>query len=221
MRTHDIAALLPAVVARTATPGSVLDTLLAVMEDQHAPVEHVLATFDRYVDPYRCPLDFVPFLAEWVGLAWLVEDAPGGIPSTGDGPLRDVVARARDCAQLRGTSEGLVLLLELVTGLRPFDVAVVAPFHVLVTAPAAAQPHRELVARVVDHEKPAGVVADLRFGDAPDAPDGPRPATSVAPPAPVADGPTTATPDAPPAPPPDPPRPHTDHPVDDEEPTRG
>lgn len=218
MRTHDIAALLPAVMARTATPGSVLDTMLAVMEDQHAPVEHVLATFDRYVDPQRCPREFVPFLAEWVGLAWLVEDATGGIPSTGDGPLRDVVARARDCAQLRGTREGLVLLLGLVTGLRPFEVTAVAPFHVLVTAPAAALPHRELVERVVAHEKPAGVVADVRFGDDPIAPVVARPATSVTPSTPATGEPSTPTPVTPP---PLPPPPHGDRSTDDEEPARG
>ena len=37
------------------------------------------------------------------------------------------------------------------------------PFHVRIVAPAAALPHRALVERIIESEKPAHVTYDLEF----------------------------------------------------------
>jgi phage tail-like protein len=170
--------LLPGVVRRTRLPGSVLDTMLQVMEHLHQPVESVLADFPAYVDPYRCPPQFVPFLAEWTGLGWLTTVGADGQRSapSGDGPLRDLVAEAASLARHRGTVHGLTRSLALATGCD--DIRVVTPadraFHVLVTAPEVARPWTGLMTRIIRHDKPAFVTAELQIGDTPPVALGPR-----------------------------------------------
>lgn len=170
MEPADIASLLPDVVRRTDEPGGVLGVLLQVMAEQHRPVESVLEHFDVYVDPYRCPAAFVPFLARWVGYDWLLpHDATGtdALP-TGDGPLRHLVAEAAALARGRGTADGLVRMLELALGAAPVHVGVTdEPFHVVVRAPEVARAHAGLLVRIVSHEKPAFVTASVAFGEEP------------------------------------------------------
>jgi hypothetical protein len=120
----------------------------------------------------------VPFLAEWTGLGWLTSvDADGqrAAPS-GDGPLRDLVAEAASLARHRGTVHGLTRTLALATGCD--DIRVVTPaeraFHVVVTAPEVTRPWTGLMTRIIRHDKPAFVTADLQIGDTPAVPLGPR-----------------------------------------------
>ena len=171
MRQADIERLLPNVVQRTATAGSPLDALLAVMEAMHAPAEAALAGLGDTFHPYRCPERFVPYLAGWVDLdRFLSDDGDGTMGlSSGLGPLREVVAAAARLARRRGTAGGLVELLELATGVRGFAVeeevrnaaGEVRPFVVRVRVPAAAMRHRDLVERIIEAEKPAHVRCDI------------------------------------------------------------
>lgn len=155
--------LLPEVFRRAAVPGQPLDLLVGVMEELHAPVEEVLGEFDAYIDPYRCPDAFVPYLAHWVGLGWLVV---GGDHPVGDGPLRALVATAERLANLRGTAVGMSAFLVLATGTGPFEVGTGRDaFHLLVRGPAAARPLRGLVEQIVRHEKPAFTSASIALGD--------------------------------------------------------
>lgn len=170
MHAAAITRLLPEVVRRTYTSGSITETTVGVMEVLHAPVEDVLVNFDRYVDPYRCPARFVPFLAEWVGLGWLCQHAGevvlghDGTPS-GDGPLRRLIGEAAHLAQHRGTVHGLTRTLEL--ALDCSGVSVVnspdRPFHITVVLPMTAHPFQSLAERIVRHDKPAFVTADVQF----------------------------------------------------------
>jgi phage tail-like protein len=183
MRPDDIAALLPDVIQRSVKPGSPVDVVLGVMAALHEPVEQVIDGFERYVDPYRCPHPFTPYLASWVGLGWLAADDATATPATGDGPLRHLVADAAEAAKRRGTAAGLRRMLELATATTGFSVdeageAGERPFHVRIIGPEAAAGHRDLVAWLIRHEKPAFVTAELAFGDEAPSPVGPR----VAPP---------------------------------------
>ena len=101
---HPLADLLPGVyledpMARGFTAG--LDTLLA-------PVHLTLDCLDAYLDPLTTPADFLPWLASWVGVE-LDETLPAPWQ-------RAIVAAAGSLHHVHGTREGLVRLLELVTG---------------------------------------------------------------------------------------------------------
>ena len=111
---------LPDVFKQAATgEGNPLAAVLGVMEKLHARDEEILAGFGRYVDPRRTPDEFVPYLATWVDYAWLLLDPPddpyadverpfaGGL-----GRLRELVASAASESKWRGTSAGLVRMLE-------------------------------------------------------------------------------------------------------------
>jgi phage tail-like protein len=152
-----------------------LSTLLGVMETIHEPDEQILASIDAYVDPRRAPDEFVPYLSWWVDMAWLFLDPPDdphAIPGPpfpgGVGRLRELIATAARESKWRGTSAGLVRLLELATGIQGFAVneAVVdesgaaQPFRIQVQAPSAAEPFVELIRRIAEHEKPAHVIVE-------------------------------------------------------------
>lgn len=165
VRAEAIAELLPEVMRRTVRPGSVLQTLLGVAEQLHQPVEDVLADFDRYVDPYRCPPSFLPYLCDWVGLGWLFAGptAPGW--GVADEALRCVVARGHELAATRGTADGMAELLDLLTGMEGFAVeSGPGPFEMTVLGPAGSEQLRGLVSRIVRHDKPAFAVARLVLG---------------------------------------------------------
>lgn len=166
MRAEQIEQLLPDVIRRTRHPGGTLDVLLAVMEDFHDPIEALLADFARHVDPHRCPVDFVPYLATWVGLDWLLDGSGAGFP-TGDGPLRDVIANAQRLATARGTADGLRDMLELATSTTGIEVTTSSqhPFHIVVTCPSSILVYHDLVCSIITHEKPVFVTADVVFGD--------------------------------------------------------
>lgn len=169
------------VLERDTRLGAVLD----VMEGLHQPIEDKLDALAEYVDPRRAPEPFVPYLAGWVDLDWLVSPTPdelegGGaaIPSTGLGHLRELVAQAAQLARWRGTARGLLSFIEIATGLRGFaiDEAPVdarerpMSFHMVVNGPAEAASFRPLIERIVRSEKPAYVTHELRFAGAPQPP---------------------------------------------------
>ena len=179
MTRFEIANLLPGVYQRTLGRDGPLDALLAVMEDLHAPAEAALDRLDAAFDPRRTEDRFVPFLARWVDMDRLFNQ-PGGEQNTpagarllsgGLGRLRELTAAAAFLSQWRGTAVGLRRFLETATGERGFiiDEAVPGetgrptPFHIRITAPAAAARQRALIQWIIDSEKPAYVTCELCF----------------------------------------------------------
>jgi hypothetical protein len=125
----------------------------------------------------------VPLLARWLYLDRLLEErgGPGGGPGTsatwdtlmtaGLGRLRELVAAAAYLAKWRGTAAGLRRFLEIATGESGFVIdervpgvgGRPVPFHIRVVAPASTGPHRGLIARIIETEKPAYVTYELAF----------------------------------------------------------
>src|SRR5262245_51356393 len=114
MEPEVIERLLPTVYQLATRPGSPLDAAVRVMSDLHAPDEELLAGIERVFDPYRAPDPFVFWLTRWLGIEWLVADAPDDVDgpapeaviptfSPGVGRLREVVAAGHALAQWRGT----------------------------------------------------------------------------------------------------------------------
>ena len=186
MRREAIAERLPDIFKQAARDEqNPLTALLGVMEDMHAEDEKILAGFGRYVDPRRTPDKFVPYLATWVDYAWLVLDPPDNPytdveqPFTGGlGRLRELIAWAASESKWRGTSVGLKRMLERATGVQGYRVEETVyrvektrdgeekqqlPFKVRVIAPREAEPYFELVKRIVEHEKPAHVIATVEL----------------------------------------------------------
>lgn len=190
MKSSEIERLLPAVYQRAATPGSPLRALLDAMETLHEPDEAVLAGIDTFFDPRRTAVAYLPMLSYWVNLDFLFRPPPpdaAGSPwserplPTAPGYLRELIASAAYLSQWRGTAPGLARFLEIATGLTGFtiDEAVPGsdgqpvPFHIRVRAPAAAQPHAELIERIIERQRPAYVTSELEFlADGGPQPDG-------------------------------------------------
>lgn len=81
------------------------------LDDVVAPVPATLDSLWAYLDPALAPVDFVEWLAGWVGLE---------LDQTWDEQRRrELVARAHRLYDFRGTAGGLADLIELYTGVRP------------------------------------------------------------------------------------------------------
>ena len=94
MDSESIARLLPGVfqtalhpiAAGIVEPDRRLSATLGVMETLHEPVETVLRDLDHYLDPRLARPEFVPYLAGWVDLDWLLVDGQNDITvTTADG----------------------------------------------------------------------------------------------------------------------------------------
>lgn len=154
MKAQNIAELLPTVFRRALPFSPLLAATLGVMEAMHAPTEAALAQFGDALNPRTAPDRFVPYLASWMGL---------GTANVEITRLRELIAMASRLAKWRGTAHGLILFLEIATGMRGFRVEEPRPFHFVLHAPAAAESQRELVARIVATEKPAYVTSEIQY----------------------------------------------------------
>src|SRR5262249_31919940 len=140
--------------------------------------ENALERFDAVLDPLRTPEPFVPMLARWVDLQRIFERRSQGkdpalhqLMPTGLGRLRALIAAAAFLSQWRGTRKGLLLFLQIATGMSGFEIdeqvmgqdGKPRPFHVRVSAPAAAKPERELIEQIIESERPAHVTYELEF----------------------------------------------------------
>lgn len=180
MKQNEIIQMLPGIFQRTAHPQSLLAGMLAVMEALHEPSEEVLADLDSYFNPYRTPNYFVPFLAQWVDLDWLVTPPPpdqqAGLPASPPFPsglarLRELIANAAYLSRWRGTTRGLRQFLEIATGMIGFriDEQVIGPngeprpFHLHIHAPEESERHSALIEQIILSEKPAYVTYELMF----------------------------------------------------------
>ncbi len=81
------------------------------LDDVLAPVLGVLDSLDAYFDPELAPLDFVEWLASWVGIE-LDENLP-------EARRRRLVAKAGELYTWAGTARGLAALVEAYTGVIP------------------------------------------------------------------------------------------------------
>jgi phage tail-like protein len=176
MKRAEIEQLLPGVFQRTAKPGGPLAALLEAMEGLHQPTEDVLAHLDEFFYSRRTSDKFVPLLARWLDLAFLLE-TPGGDKlktrssetiSTGLGRLRELVASAAELSKWTGTAQGLRRFLHIATGESGFEIREnldregrLRPFHLTVVAPASMKPNRDLIERIIESEKPAYVTCEL------------------------------------------------------------
>ena len=175
MKQNKIAQLLPAIFQQTIQPGTPLHALLGIMEALPEQDEAVLERLETFFNPYQTPADFVPFLASWVDMEWiLLEHAQEfsaltpPLPS-GIGRLRELVASATFLAQWRGTARGLLSFLETASGVQGFaiDERVPGPdgrpraFHIAVQVPPAAAIYQTLLRRIIEAEKPAYITYDL------------------------------------------------------------
>lgn len=141
---HPIATLLPGLFQDDDLVQRFTGALDAVL----APVFGTLDSGDAYVDPLLAPLDFVRWLAQWVGVEL---DA-----SWPEERQRRLVARGAELYAWRGTVRGLVELIETTTGLVADvdDSGDVAWSNT--AAPAGALPGTGSPALVVRVRAPAG-----------------------------------------------------------------
>jgi phage tail-like protein len=77
-----------------------------------APVLSVLGNQEYYTDPSFAPLDFLSWLASWVGIEELDETWP-------EESKRDLVKNATELFSIRGTAEGLKKHLYIYLGVEP------------------------------------------------------------------------------------------------------
>lgn len=164
--------LLPEVFQQSCTEGTPLLALLEAMSTLLNPAHDVLDNLERYFNPYSCPDEWVPYLAAWVDMEFLLEQTLLGrrvvatTLATGTGRMRELVAHAASLSRSRGTSAGLLAFLKLATGADDFTL-IENPdgrlFHVDLVAPARLQPFTKLINAIVEREKPAYVTCDTTF----------------------------------------------------------
>ena len=184
MKVDNIMQLLPSVMRRTLRENAPLQVLLEVMESLHAEDEARLANLAEVFDPRRTQSAFLPMLAHWMNLDRLFQPLPNAqgqsqdtLPSRWqartlplpEAVMRELIAQASHLSQWRGTPKGLVLFLEIATGLKGIKVVEqvydaqgqVRPFHIEIHLPPQAESVRELIERIVSQEKPAYITNDL------------------------------------------------------------
>jgi len=182
MKSSEIKELLPQLFQRTLRDGGPLNALLDVMASLHEPVETVLANLATFFNPRTAPDKFVPYLACWMDLDRFFPlycaqnegfQRNADPISSGNGSLRELIASAAFLSQWRGTAKGLKHFLEIATGVGGFRLlenldgeGQPRPFHVCIIVPDDAEPHRALIERIVEQEKPAYVSYELKSGSA-------------------------------------------------------
>jgi phage tail-like protein len=101
---HPLGDFLPGVFLEDPMAGG----FTAGLDPMLAPVHLTLDCLDAYLDPRLAPLDFLPWLASWVGI-----DLDETLPESWQ---RAIVAAAGSLHHVHGTRAGLERLVELVTG---------------------------------------------------------------------------------------------------------
>jgi len=123
----------------------------AALDELLAPVFLTLDSFPAYLDPWLTPDDFVPWLAEWVGISL--------DPAWPLGRRRAAIAGAARLYSLRGTARGVGLAVELATGVTPeVTESGKTTWSVQPTVAAASAPAPFLLVRL---RVPAGTSPDL------------------------------------------------------------
>ena len=179
MTSEEICQLLPEVFQRAAVEGSPLAALTEAMQALHEPTDAALSSLAQALNPFTAPDRFVPFLARWVDMGWLLRTPGTGgeegplelVPGLSMARLRLLIAHATALSQGRGTHHGLVTFLRLAVGLEGIEIQdwappgreAAAPFHLVVAAPAEARPMAGLIHTIMTFEKPAYATYELQF----------------------------------------------------------
>lgn len=95
---------------------NLINDLLLSCEAAWQPIEAILDALHWYCDPRIAPADMLPWLAAWLGITI---DANWTIAQQ-----RLVIANAIKLLRWRGTRQGLIDWIELLTGLRPIMIEV-------------------------------------------------------------------------------------------------
>ncbi|CAA6806355.1 MAG: Unknown protein [uncultured Thiotrichaceae bacterium] len=174
MKAEEILRLLPAVYQQQAIEGQPLMALIMLMSWFHEPEEEIVEELDQYFSPYHTPTNFLPYLGSWFLLDQYYSYTDQGEKicfPTGSGRLRQLIEHYAKIAQWRGTSKGLIMMLELATGMNGFHIeeqlhnteGVAKLFHIQVIAPIESKHLKNLLNKIITNEKSAFVTYDLIF----------------------------------------------------------
>lgn len=161
--------LLPAVYGEVEESSDLLRGLIEVMQDLHQPPEESLENVELYFRSAPVADRFLPALASWLDLEWLLTGEQKAGRETyrpGTMQLRRLIDQAANLSSWRGTATGLVRFLEVATGVEGFQVSSTGerPFHVAVWVPPEAAQFAGLVERIVSEQKPVCATHDVEFG---------------------------------------------------------
>jgi phage tail-like protein len=140
-----------------------LGRFLLIFEALWEPLEHRQDHVGTYFDPHTCPASFLPWLAKWVDIAFN-KHWP-------EARCRRLLSEAMDLYRWRGTTYGLMRMIEVCTGLTPEisdarqDTGDLQPFvfRVRLVIPPNSGVDQELIEQLVRNHKPAhmGYVLEL------------------------------------------------------------
>lgn len=131
---------------------------LMIFESLLDPIERSIDHVHLFFDPRVTPETLLPWLASWVDLVlnenWPIERR------------RELVSRASELYKWRGTRRGLSEYIRIYTGIEPIIVESGQPgrasaglpahvFKVILEVPDHAQVDRQLLAAIIESEKPA------------------------------------------------------------------
>lgn len=133
-----------------------LGRFLLIFESLWEPLEQRQDHIAMYFDPRTSPASFLPWLADWLGIA-VSRHWP-------EARLRRLVDEAMELYQWRGTRYGLEQMIEVCTGVRPTvsnDPDRPFVIRVSITAPPGGELDRALVEDLLRTHKPAHVGYEL------------------------------------------------------------
>lgn len=132
---------------------------LGIFESILTPIEWSIDNFDLYFDPGTAPADFLPWLANWFGLAF--------DPTWSQEQQRTLVREAHKIYARRGTRWALSRVLEIYTGVDPEitdtgEDLEAYTFRVRLQLPQG-ESQRQLLEMLIDAHKPAHTSYTLEF----------------------------------------------------------
>lgn len=178
MEKDQIIALLPEIFQQTAKENNPLSGFLSAMEIMHSDSEEILKNLDTFFDPARTKESFIPFLLKWVDLDWMIStdlfDKPENEQLTSlikTENLRELIANAWYLSKWRGTAKGLIMFLEIATGINGFKInetvknedGETIPFHIAVHVPEGAEKMIHIIELIIEKEKPAYVTNEIKI----------------------------------------------------------
>lgn len=144
-------------------PQGAVAALIEATHGMLAPVDRRIRALPETLSANGAPDDFVPLLAGWLATGATSRDA---LP-----PNREWLRRATEIAQSRGTARGLVLTLEVATGVQGFTVDEgVDDFHLTVSAPLHLRGLEGALRSLIDRQRPAHMTYSLEFAAPPPPP---------------------------------------------------
>jgi phage tail-like protein len=136
--------------------GDFLGRFLLIFQSIWEPLEHRQDHIEMYFDSETCPVPFLGWLADWLGI---------NVRSIAEeGRLRNLIGEAVDLYRYRGTRYGLTRMIEVCTGVSPLIVESPddpAVLHIRVVLPPRSSVDRDTIERLVKEHKPAHTAYNL------------------------------------------------------------